>query len=99
MAMLRNWTVMPPGLRVATFEAVAQLPGVKLIEGDSDARGRPGIGITRPGDPVGWHIVVDAETYEYLGFRDVFVRDDGVRVRRASTEAAHGVVDSLGQRP
>jgi len=43
--------------------------------------------------------VVDAETFAYLGFRDVFVRDDGVTVRRVSAEVSHGVVDRIGQRP
>jgi hypothetical protein len=100
MMLLRDWSVMPPGLRTAAFEAVTAIPGVKVIPGDSDARGRPGIGITRPGDPLGWHIVVDRRTYEYLGFRDTFVRDeDGVKVTRVSALVAHWVVDRIGQRP
>ena len=57
------------------------------------------IGITRPGDPLSWHLVVDRERYEYLGFRDTLVRDDGVTVRRVSARVAHGVVDRIGERP
>jgi hypothetical protein len=43
--------------------------------------------------------VVDRESYEYLGFRDTFVRDDGVTVTRVSALVSYGVVDRMGQRP
>jgi hypothetical protein len=98
-ALLVNWAVMPPGLRTAAFDAVTGLPGVELIEGDTDARGRRGIGIVRDGPRFDSHIVVDAETYEYLGFRDRFVRQDGVTVDRVSALVKRGIVDRVGERP
>ena len=97
--LLRSWTVMPPGLRTAAFEALSRYPGVELIEGDTDARGRRGIGIVRDGRRFDSHIIVDAETYEYLGFRDRFVRQDGVTVDRVSALVSRGIVDRVGERP
>ncbi len=99
MMLLRGWRVMPPGLRTATFEAIRRIPGVRVTPGGTDARGRRGLLVSRPGDRMDVRYVVDPSTYEYLGIRDTFVRDDGVTVERVSALTGHGVVDRVGQRP
>lgn len=68
--------VLPKGLRPAAFEALATVPGVKVLPGRTDVDGRAGIGIQYVG-PSGtpWAdggrvLVFDAKTYQYLGQRD-----------------------------
>jgi hypothetical protein len=95
--LLRGWRPMPPGLRAAAFDAVTRIPGVRTVD-DVDARGRPGLRIERAGDRAE-EIIVDPGSYEYLGFRDVFVTDEGVTVDRVSALVRGGVVDAIGQRP
>ncbi|WP_030665070.1 hypothetical protein [Streptomyces cellulosae] len=68
--------VLPKGPRPAAFEALASVPGVDGLPGQTDADGRAGIGIRyvgRPGTPwaAGEQVLVfDAKTYLYLGMRD-----------------------------
>ncbi|MFF0159623.1 CU044_5270 family protein [Streptomyces sp. NPDC005263] len=101
--LLRN-PVLPKGLRPATFEALATVPGVKVLPGHTDAGGRPGIGIQYVG-PAGtpWAdggrvLVFDAKTYQYLGARDQR-KAGAVTYEQWSYVAAHGVVDRVMQRP
>ncbi|GAB2746222.1 hypothetical protein [Streptomyces bullii] len=67
---------LPNGLRPAAFEALAAVPGVKVLPEQTDADGRTGIGIQyvgKPGTPWadgGPVLVFDARTYRYLGTRD-----------------------------
>jgi hypothetical protein len=71
-ALLRT-RVLPKGLRSATFEALATVPGVKVLPGRTDADGRAGIGIQYVGKPWadgGPVLVFDAKTYQHLGMRD-----------------------------
>jgi hypothetical protein len=88
---------MPPALRAAAFEAMARIPGVRTRERVADARGRPGLEISRPG--AGQALILDPATYEYLGFSDTDVNDDGVPVSRLSSRVAAGIVDEIGERP
>ncbi|MDH6626241.1 hypothetical protein M2271_004058 [Streptomyces sp. LBL] len=96
--------VLPKGLRPAAFEALATVPGVKVLPGRTDADGRAGIGIQyvgRPGTP--WAdgkrvLLFDAKTYHYLGTRDQ--RKAGtVTYEQWSYVADHAVVDRVRQRP
>lgn len=96
--------VLPEGLRSAAFEALAAVPGVKLLPGRTDADGRPGVGIQyvgKPGTPWaqgGPVLVFDAKTYQYLGMRDR--RTAGGRTYdQWSYVAAQGAVDRVKQRP
>jgi hypothetical protein len=97
--LLYGWHVEPPGLRRAAVEALGDTRGVTITPGETDARGREGIAIAGPYGPPDWRIILDPETYAYLGFRDTFVRDDGVTVTRASALTDYGVADAVGERP
>jgi hypothetical protein len=96
--------VLPEGLRPAAFEALATVPGVSVLPGQTDADGRTGIGIQyvgKPGTP--WSdggpvLVFDARTYRYLGLRDKRTAG-GVTYEQWSYVAANGVVDRVRQRP
>jgi len=102
LMLLRGWRVMPPDLRGAIFGALAELPEVQVDEDVRDARGRSGIGISAP-DTRGanYEIIVDRETFAYLGMRGVrpLRRSDGVEVHQLTALVDHGIVDRMGQRP
>lgn len=88
--LLHGWRVMPPGLQAAAFDALALIPGVKIVDDDVDARGRHGYGIRRTGDSLDWTLIVDRKTYDYLGMRDG---------NQIITLVDSGVVDRIGERP
>ncbi|WP_327695804.1 CU044_5270 family protein [Streptomyces sp. NBC_00459] len=95
--------VLPKGLRAATFEALATVPGIKVLPGRTDAAGRPGVGIqyVDPNMPRGGGaqvLVFDAKTYQYLGMRDQRT-EGGTTYEQWSYLVAHGVVDRVMQRP
>jgi hypothetical protein len=96
--------VLPKGLRPAAFEALAAVPGVEVLPGQTDADGRAGIGIRykgKPGTPWaagGPVLVFDAKTYRYLGMRDQ--RTAGGRTyEQWSYVVTDAVVDRVLQRP
>ena len=72
------------------------IPGVKIVEDDVDARGRHGFGISRGGDRslAHWAIIIDRDSYDYLGMRDTVGGND-----QFTWLASAGVVDDIGQRP
>ncbi|ELP71241.1 CU044_5270 family protein [Streptomyces turgidiscabies] len=96
--------VLPKGLRSAAFEALATVPGIRLLPGRTDADGRTGLGIQYVGGPgTPWAdrkqvLVFDAKTYQYLGMRDQR-REGGTTYEQWSYLAVHGVVDRVMQRP
>ncbi|MFJ1969420.1 CU044_5270 family protein [Streptomyces sp. NPDC087903] len=96
--------VLPEGLRSAAFEALATVPGIKVLPGRTDGDGRAGIGIQyvgKPGTPWasgGPVMVFDAKTYQYLGMRNR--RTAGAHTyEQWSYVAAHAVVDRVMRRP
>jgi hypothetical protein len=101
--LLRTPT-LPEGLRPAAFEALATVPGVKVLPNQTDADGRAGIGIQYMGEPgTPWAdggpvLVFDARTYRYLGMRDKRTAG-GVTYEQWSSLAANGVVDRVLERP
>ncbi|MFG2603103.1 CU044_5270 family protein [Streptomyces sp. NPDC048514] len=99
--LLYRVPVMPEGLRPAVFEALAQVPGVKTTENETDAQGREGIGISKPGDAWGHTtFVFDAKTYAYLGLHDTHASDDGKKKYDQRTYLSrYAVVDKVKQRP
>jgi hypothetical protein len=96
--------VLPKGLRSAAYEALAAVPGIKVLPHQKDADGRVGIGIQYVGAP-GSHweqggpvLVFDAKTYRYLGMRDRRTAG-GTTYEQWSYIAASAVVDRVMQRP
>ncbi|WP_367048337.1 CU044_5270 family protein [Streptomyces sp. Je 1-332] len=99
---LLKWPVLPEGLRPAAYEAMALAPGVRAIPGVKDSAGRTGVGISYPKSPFaqGKYLIFDAETYEFLGFRDERTSASG---DKTYTQLSHvvdwAIVDRLRQRP
>lgn len=101
--LLKLVPVMPVGLRPAAFEALSLIPGVKAVPGQKDAKGRSGVAIVfdDPAEPQGGfgsNFVFDAETYEFLGFKDV--RTSGSRTfAQFSSLDRWAITDRARQRP
>jgi len=115
-------TVLPADVRVALYQALAKIPGVTVTQGATDATGRRGVAFARaaaiegPGSS-GWlrlEIILDPDTYHYLGARHVVTRDHfipdvpsgskGTRNRKGQVlvsraQLALAVVDAPCQRP
>jgi len=96
--------VLPKGLRSAAYEALAAVPGMKVLPHQKDADGRVGVGIQYVG-PAGtpWAnggpvMVFDARTYRYLGMHDRRTAG-GTRYEQWTYIAASAVVDRVMQRP
>ncbi|WP_405949184.1 CU044_5270 family protein [Streptomyces prunicolor] len=102
-ALLRT-PVLPKGLRSAAYEALASVPGIKVLPHQKDADGREGIGIQYVGAPGtlwahgGPIMVFDAKTYRYLGMRDQRTAG-GKTYQQWSYVAVSAVVDRVMQRP
>jgi hypothetical protein len=80
-AMLQ--TVQPAEVRAALYRALAKIPEVTVVQGATDAAGRRGVALARaaaiegPGSS-GWlrlEIILDSDSYRYLGARHVVTRD------------------------
>jgi hypothetical protein len=115
-------TVQPAEVRAALYQALARIPGVTVTHGATDAAGRRGVAFARaaaiegPGSSA-WlrlEVIVDPDTYRYLGARHVVTRDHfipdtptgskGTQFRRGQVlvsraQLALAVVDDPCQRP
>lgn len=95
--------VLPKGLRSAAFEALAGVPGIKVLPGRIEVEGRAAVGVLYKG-PAGssWgsgrFLLFDAKTYQYLGVRER-ATVNGTAYEQWSYLAASAVVDRVFQRP
>jgi hypothetical protein len=117
LAMKLLWSyVAPPGVQAAIYQALPSIPGVQLQPDAVDAAGRHGVAFARVNDGrVREEIILDPQTYQYLGWRRIAVKDF---VDKGSTIAgrkdphiakgtvlewqartAAAIVDRPGQRP
>ncbi|MEV6480453.1 CU044_5270 family protein [Streptomyces sp. NPDC051576] len=101
---LLRTSILPKGLRSAAYEALAAVPGIRVLPHQKDADGRVGIGIQyvgpagtpwESGEPV---LVFDARTYRYFGMHDRRTAG-GTTYEQWSYVAASAVVDRVLQRP
>jgi len=75
--------VLPAEVRAALYQALPKIPGVTVIQGATDATGRRGVAFSRAAAIEGtgssdWlrlEIILDPNTYRYLGARHVVTRD------------------------
>jgi hypothetical protein len=118
--MFHSW--LPAEVRVALYQALARIPEVTTVQGATDAVGRRGVAFARaaaiegPGssDWLRLEIILDPDTYRYLGARHVVTRDHftpdtptgskGTRnskgqVLVSRAQVALAVVDAPCQRP
>jgi hypothetical protein len=76
-------TVQPPEVRAALYRALAKIPGVTVVHSATDAIGRRGVAFTRAASiefsgSSSWlrlEIILDNDTYRYLGARYIVTRD------------------------
>ncbi|MFF5259073.1 CU044_5270 family protein [Actinomadura viridis] len=109
-AILRD-NVLPPKVEAALYRAIKKIPGVTLVR-KVDGAGRPALGLGRVAE--GWlhaELLLDPQTFTYLGERSVAVKDHTVSgpdvntmvkkgtVQLMQTRQAAGIVDRPGQRP
>jgi hypothetical protein len=115
-------TVMPANVHAALYQALAKIPGVTVVQGATDAAGRRGVAFARaaavegPGssDWLRLEIILDRDTYRYLGARHVVTRDHFIpdtpsgskgtwfrkgQVLVSRAQLALAVVDAPCQRP
>jgi len=115
-------TVLPPEVRAALYQALAKIPGVTVVQGASDAAGRRGVALARAAAIEGTgssgclrlEVILDPNSYRYLGARHVVTRDHfipntpsgskGTRFRKGQVlvsraQLALAVVDAPCQRP
>jgi hypothetical protein len=110
-------TVQPAEVRASLYQALAKIPGVRVVHSATDAAGRRGVGFTRAAsiefrgssDWLRLEIILDNDTYRYLGARYVVTRDHvipdiGDRHRKGEVlisraQLALAVVDTPCQRP
>ncbi|MFE2063964.1 CU044_5270 family protein [Streptomyces sp. NPDC059467] len=107
--LLKLVPVMPDGLRPAAYEALGMVPGVKVLPGQKDAKGRTGVAITYddPTLPKGvtdftGYFIFDPVTYRFLGFRDTRTSGNGAAMKKY-TQLSYldgwAIVDRVKQRP
>jgi hypothetical protein len=77
--------VLPPELEAAIFRALKQVPGVTVDP--VDVGGRPALVVGQTEDWLREELVLDAETYEYLGQRGTVVRDATIDPLKAGNES------------
>ena len=66
----------PPGVQAAIFRALPMIPGVQLQRDAVDAAGRHGVAFARVHDRhIRVELILDPRTYQYLGLRQIAVRD------------------------
>ncbi|MFC6087407.1 CU044_5270 family protein [Sphaerisporangium aureirubrum] len=107
---LKQQAVMLPDLEAAIFRALAQIPGVRIEQGVTDATGRKGLGLYRP--TIGEegqrrHIILDPRTYRVLADQTTWLRDESIQgevaFRKGAVFAvvylASGIVDRPGEIP
>jgi hypothetical protein len=114
-------TLMPAEVRAALYQALAKIPGVTVAHGATDAAGRHGVAFARAAAIEGpgssrWlrlEIIMDPDTYRYLGARHVVTRDHVIpnvggpggtrnhkgQVLVSRAQLALAVVDAPCQRP
>ncbi|MFH8989238.1 CU044_5270 family protein [Streptomyces sp. NPDC017940] len=96
--------LMPPEQGAALFLAASKIPGVEMIDDVADAAGRHGVAIARENDGERQELIFDKETKEFLGERQVAVRDlpsgfEKGTVTGHSAVLERKVVDEAGARP
>ncbi|MBO3749835.1 CU044_5270 family protein [Streptosporangiaceae bacterium NEAU-GS5] len=107
---LAETALMPPKLEAALYRALAMVPGVGVEQGVDDGTGRKGLGLYMDDQSSAGtrsYLILAPSTYEYLGRRDLWLRDerigDGVAFKAGSVYTAAVLttefVNRAGDRP
>jgi hypothetical protein len=92
--------LIPADLRKAAYQALAYLPNLKVVGQDKDLDGRPGEAFGLVDGKTLSEITIDPNTGEYLGSRDVLVKDwNGIKTGTVlgSSTLTTKVVAGLGR--
>lgn len=92
----------PAKIRSALYRALAMMPDIAITEGQATLDGREGTAFAVPGGTDRIEIIVDPETGEFIGRRDVLVKPKwGIKPGTVMSTSAvtTAVVDKIGQRP
>ncbi|MFE2422138.1 CU044_5270 family protein [Streptomyces hokutonensis] len=76
-----------PDLSAAIYRAMAELPGVSVVDHVKDAAGREGVGLTFKNAPKGYAWVFDASSLVYRGTTDAALLGVGVADRAGEVPA------------
>ncbi|WP_307528070.1 hypothetical protein [Streptomyces umbrinus] len=76
-----------PDLGAAIYRAMAELPGVRVVDHIKDAAGRAGVGLTFEGAPKGYGRVFDSSSLVCLGTTDAALMEVGVADRTGEVPA------------
>lgn len=95
---------VPPTAQRAIFEALAQIPGVRVTGDVSDDAGRTGVAVAPPDTPsYRFELIFDHSTHEYLGNRLVILKDGNGHqagdVPYSTAVLKIAIVDRAGQTP
>ena len=103
--LLLHFPDADPKLRAALFEVMSRVPGTQVDNEARDPKGRPGAMVSIVFNEDGGRrqrheFYFETSTAEVLGFRDVFLDEQGNETTYAySALLDSGVVDRAGQRP
>jgi hypothetical protein len=103
--------VLPPGLESAVFRVLEQVPGVTAKT--SAVNGRPALAVGQTDDWLNQELLLDMNTYLYLGQRSTVVKDAVINPLKAgkstgqvkkghwvvAERVATGVIDKPGEKP
>ncbi len=115
IGMLLRDNILPPRVQAAMYQALPKIPGVRLQQDAVDAAGRHGVAFARvtPGTlgfplRLRFEIILDPQTFHYLGERTVAANDATApdeewqvakdTVLSASVRTAAAIVNRPGQR-
>jgi len=92
--------LIPADLRKAVFQALAYLPNLKVLDGQTDFDGRSGTGFGLVVDSTQYELIIDPATGTYLGWKESLVADlhglkSGTVVNTSSLTTK--VVGAMGQ--
>jgi hypothetical protein len=76
-ALLRSY-VLPPAVEAAVYGAISRIEGVRATPGQVDLDGRPAVALGLAYQGVSDEILLDPESYRYVGERAVVVEDHTV---------------------
>jgi hypothetical protein len=76
-ALLRTY-VLPPAVEAAAYRAISRIEGVQITPGQVDLNGRPAIALGLVYGGVRNEILLDPDSYRYLGERAIGVEDHTV---------------------
>jgi hypothetical protein len=103
--------VVPPKLEAAIFRALKQVPGVELTT--VDVLGRPAYSLAQTEDWLREELLLDRETYTYLGETGTITKNTRINPEKAGNETGEvrkgnkvvsariktAIVDRPGERP